>query len=112
MHTELHPTAIHTMRCASIGLSVRVYLNFEVFGSVMVAGWSNEATKSLLTVWGVQNIQNQLDGVVRNKVVYVRVPTTLQECGYEFSWKQCTYFRHFVSVMQPNDAKQKKQRFF
>ena len=54
----------------------------------MVAGWSNEVTKVLLTVWGVQNIQNQLDGVVRNRVVYVRVPTTFQERGYEFSWKQ------------------------
>ena len=72
-----------------------MYLNFEVFGSVMVAGWSNEATKVLLTVWGVQNIQNQLDGVVWNKVVYVRVTTTLQERGYEFSWKQCHVFSPF-----------------
>ena len=61
----------------------------------MVPGWSNEATKVLLTVWGVQNIQNQLDGVVRNKVVDVRVPTTLQERGYEFSWKQCHVFLPF-----------------
>ena len=95
MHTEPHPTAIHAMRRASIGLSVRLYLNFEVYGSVMVAGWSNEATKVLLTVWRVQNIQNQLDGVVLNKVVYVRVPTTLQERGYEFSWKQCHEFSPF-----------------
>ena len=34
-----------------IGLSVCVYLNFKVFGSVMAAGWSNEATKILLTVF-------------------------------------------------------------
>ena len=75
----------------------------------MVAGWSNEATKVLLTVRGVKNMQNQLDGVVRNKVVDVRVPTTLQERGYEFSWKQCHIFSPFcVSVMQPNDAKPKK----
>ena len=72
-----------------------MYLNFEVFGSVMVVGWCNEATRVLLTVWGVQNIQNQLDGVVQNKVVYVRVPTTLQECSYEFSWKQCHVFSLF-----------------
>ena len=72
-----------------------MYLNFEVFGSVMVASWSDEATKVLLTVWGVQNIQNQLDGVVRNKVVYVRVTTTLQERSYEFLWKQCHVFSPF-----------------
>ena len=69
-----------------------MYLNFDVFGSVMLPGWSNEATKVLLTIWGVQN---QLDGVVRNKVVDVRVPTTLQERGYEFSWKQCHVFSPF-----------------
>ena len=86
------------MRRASISLSVRVYLNFEVFGSVMVAGWSNEATKVLLAVWGVQNIQNQLDGVVRNKIVYVTVPTTLQERGYEFSWKQGHIFSPFLCL--------------
>ena len=33
---------------------------------VMAAGRSNETTKVLLTVWGEQNIQNQLDGVVQN----------------------------------------------
>ena len=76
---EPHPTAIHVMRRASIGLSVRVYLNFEVFRSVMVPDWSNEVTKVLLTVWGVQN----------------RVPTTLQERGYEFSWKLCHVFSPF-----------------
>ena len=72
-----------------------MYLHFEVFGSMVVAGWSNEAMKVLLTVWGVQNIQNQLDGDVHNKVVYVRVPTTLQEHGDEFSWKQCHIFSQF-----------------
>ena len=95
---ELHPTAIHAMRRASIGLSERVYLNFEVFGSLIVASWSNEATKVLLTVLGVQNIQNKLDGVVWNKVVYERVPTTLQERGYEFSWKQCHIFSPFLCL--------------
>ena len=53
----------------------------------MAAGWSNEATK-VLTVWRKENIQNQLDGVVRNKVVYEKVSVTFQEGGYEYSWKQ------------------------
>ena len=51
-HTEPHPTAIHVTHRAFISLSVRVHLNFEVFESVMAAGWSNEATK-VLTVWHV-----------------------------------------------------------
>ena len=64
-HTAPHPTTIHGAR-AFIGLSVHVHLNFDVFGSVMEAGWSNEVTK--LTIWVEQNIQNLLNGIVWNKV--------------------------------------------
>ena len=45
----------------------------------MAAGWSNKVTNVLLTIWGEQNIQNQLDGIVLNKVVNERVSATLQE---------------------------------
>ena len=69
------------MRRASIGFSVHVYLNFEVFRSVMVAGWSNEVTKVLLTVCGVQKIQNHLDDFVRNKVA-VAPETNYEWPGY------------------------------
>ena len=49
-HTKPHTTAIHVMCRAFIGLSVPVYLNLEVFGSVIAASWSNEATRVLITV--------------------------------------------------------------
>ena len=49
-HTEPHPIAIHATRRAFIDLSFRVYMNLDVFGSMMAAGWSNKATKILLTV--------------------------------------------------------------
>ena len=55
----------------------------------MAAGWSAEATRALLSVWGEQNIQSQLDGVVRNKVIYEKVAESLHELGYDFTWKQC-----------------------
>ena len=55
----------------------------------MAAGWSTEATRGLLSVWGEQNIQSQLDGVVRNKIVYEKVAASLQELGFEYTWKQC-----------------------
>ena len=55
----------------------------------MAAGWSTDATKALLSVWGEQNIQNQLDGVVRNRVIYEKVSERLCEPGYEFTGKQC-----------------------
>ena len=50
-HTEPHLIAIHATRRAFIDLSFRVYMNLEVFGSMMAAGWSNKASKILLTVW-------------------------------------------------------------
>jgi len=53
----------------------------------MAAGWSAEATRALLSVWGEQNSQSQLDGVVRNKVIYEKVAESLRELGYDFTWK-------------------------
>ena len=55
----------------------------------MAAGWSAEATKALLSVWGERNIQSQLDGVVRNKLIYGKVVESMCEMAYVYTWKQC-----------------------
>jgi len=33
----------------------------------MAAGWTVNATQALIAIWGEQNIQENLDGVSRNK---------------------------------------------
>ena len=35
--------------------------------------WSTEETRALLDVWGADNIQHHLDGIVRNRVIYQKV---------------------------------------
>ena len=35
--------------------------------------WLDEETKTLISVWGEENVQQQLDSAVRNKVVYEQV---------------------------------------
>ena len=46
-------------------------MNFVRSASDKIAyGWSAEATKALQSMWGEQNIQSKLNGVVRNKAVY------------------------------------------
>ena len=47
----------------------------------MAAPWSAKETKALLDVWGADSIQGHLDGVVRNRVVYEKVPSSLSELG-------------------------------
>ena len=42
----------------------------------MAAGWSNEATKALLTVWGEQSIQISLMALYRTKLC-MRVSATV-----------------------------------
>ena len=42
-----------------------------------------------MDVWGADSIQSQLDGIVRNKVVYQKVASNLAELGYECTWQQC-----------------------
>ena len=45
--------------------------------------WNTEEIKALLDVGGPDNVQSQLDGVVRNRVAYQRVASGLAELGYE-----------------------------
>ena len=35
--------------------------------------WFNEETKTLISLWGEENIQQQLDGAVRNKTIYEEI---------------------------------------
>ena len=51
--------------------------------------WADKEVKTLLTIWGDSKIQEELDGAVRNKVVFECIAKKLQEQGYERDWKQC-----------------------
>ena len=55
----------------------------------MAGGWTGEATKALLAIWGDASVQNQLDGVVRNKTIYLKVAKKLNEKGFCHTWEQC-----------------------
>ncbi len=55
----------------------------------MAAGWSVDETRALLGIWVATDIQSQLDGVARNRVVYQKIATALAELGYELTWQQC-----------------------
>ena len=41
--------------------------------------WNTEETKALLDVWGADNVQSQVDGVVQNQVAYQSVGSGLAE---------------------------------
>lgn len=53
------------------------------------AGWSNEATRALISLWGEANVQEKLDGVSRNRTIYEGIAEGMREAGYDYSWKQC-----------------------
>lgn len=52
-------------------------------------GWTTEATKALLGIWGESSVQSQLDGVVRNKTIYLKIANDLKEMGFNHTWEQC-----------------------
>ena len=43
----------------------------------MTGGWNSEATKALLGLWGDSSVQSQLDGMVRNKTIYLTIAKKL-----------------------------------
>ena len=53
------------------------------------AGWSYEETRTLVGIWAAADVQRQLDGVLRNKVIYEKIAASLSEAGYERTWQQC-----------------------
>ena len=39
----------------------------------MAGPWSAEATEELVAVWSNENVQNQLDGVSRNRTIFEKI---------------------------------------
>ena len=57
--------------------------------ATMAAGWSAAETRDLISVWGHVNFQNELDGVTRNRTIFVSIAKEMSELGHEKTWKQC-----------------------
>ena len=51
--------------------------------------WTESETKALLSVWGSEQIQSELEGVVRNKNIYEKISNQLSKNGVSRNWKQC-----------------------
>lgn len=51
--------------------------------------WAEEEVKALLALWGEGNVQEQLDGAVRNKTIYENIAQKLNKSGYRRNWEQC-----------------------
>ena len=43
----------------------------------------------LIIIWGEAKIQEELDGAVRNKTVFQKIATKLEQEGYQRDWQQC-----------------------
>jgi len=55
----------------------------------MAGSWTNDETKTLLSLWGNENVQNKLDKVHRNRDIYEAIARDMAELGYERTWQQC-----------------------
>jgi len=53
------------------------------------AGWSTEATRALISLWGEANVQERFDGVTRNRIIYEEIAEGMCKAGFDFDWKQC-----------------------
>ena len=61
----------------------------EASASSRGVSWSDDEVRALLTIWGEGKVQEELDGAVRNKVVYVGIAKKMRELRYERDWQQC-----------------------
>lgn len=53
------------------------------------AFWSDLEVKALIEIWGEQNIQEELDGAVRNRSVFTAISNNMRQQGHDRDWEQC-----------------------
>ena len=51
--------------------------------------WTDNEVKALIGLWGESDVQEELDGAVRNKVVYEEIAKKMRQQGYNRDWGQC-----------------------
>ena len=50
---------------------------------------TDNEVKALIGLWGESDVQEELDGAVRNKVVYEEIAKKMRQQGYNRDWGQC-----------------------
>ena len=51
--------------------------------------WSDNEVRAIIAIWGESDVQDELDGAVRNKVVFQEIARKLKEQGYNRDLDQC-----------------------
>jgi len=50
-----------------------------------VAGWTNDATRALIAIWGESSVQEKLDSFTCNKAIYEDVAEKLNAQGFIYT---------------------------
>ncbi|XP_043918424.1 multifunctional protein ADE2 isoform X2 [Protopterus annectens] len=96
--------------------------NVPLFPAVATEGgkhWSDDEVRALISVWSEKNIQQQLEGSIRNKGIFEQIASRLQKFGLDRDWKQCRtkyknlkYEYKLVKSVQDSGHKWKTMKFF
>ena len=79
--------------------------------------WSDEEVRALIAIWGEANVQEELDGAVRNRVVFQDISKKLQDQGYNREWEQCktklkNLKKEYRQVKDHNEETGRGRKFF
>ena len=50
-------------------------------------GRTSKAMHALILIWRGANVQEKLDGMSRNRMIYERIAYGIREAGHDYSWK-------------------------
>ncbi|XP_071599583.1 zinc finger and SCAN domain-containing protein 20-like isoform X1 [Heliangelus exortis] len=81
--------------------------------------WTVNEVRALIRIWSDKNIQQQLEGTVRNKRIFEQVAARLQKFGIDRDWKQCrTKYKNLkheyksIKSAQDSGSTSKSMKFF
>ena len=52
------------------------------------SSWSDNEVRALISIWGEDRIQEELDGAVRNQAIFNSIAKKMEEKGYDRDWQQ------------------------
>ena len=62
---------------------------FATLSTTRGFSWSDNEVRALISIWGEDNIQEELDGAVRNQVIFNDIAAKMRAKGYDRDWQQC-----------------------
>ncbi len=70
---------LHAPHCNALTTSLNALMRYQSRTMNRGTYWSDKEIKTVIAIWGATDLQQQLDGAVRNKVIYEKIAQEMKK---------------------------------